>query len=611
MEVKGRLPWSSNGTFLVEVGIDEDVVSGVYKPGAGERALWDYPSGLFRRERAVYVVSEALGWGLVPETVLREGPLGPGSLQRFVAADFQEHYFTLLERPEHHDTLRAICLFDLLINNGDRKSGHCLLGTDGRVWAIDHGLCLHDEPKLRTVIWDFVGQPLPAGADRRCQPAGCRSPRRAAPPPQPGRARRLRRPGDESGSATVLPRGPIAVGLSLAVGVTVGPLTTAELVDLGDLDALLIRIDHLCADHDWAGVLDLRDRSRRAFEERGRQLWPAASHAEYRLALEAPGREAAAMLVPGAGRFALGPLPEVAASTHEWAELRPYLSGSPEAGMAAHERVVRGEDLTGDRGIDPNVLELPLRLQPWEPDYPLATYRAHKMEVAEVASPDLHPVALPAVEAGGTADASADVPQTGGAANATSGRRVVRPTPTSRRRSLPATPTCHRRAVRPTPTSPARATTRRRSGPWPSWPWPGSRSRTARSRRPPSSATPRPRSPPSSSGPASNRTATCAWPRCRPPTPWPSWPGPRPAAGPTAAVGGWRIGRFSAWWAVAAVAGRLDDWPFRPDDLGAAVAGLRWFRWETGPSATGWSLRLAIEDRSRRRAWAVNATDHA
>jgi uncharacterized repeat protein (TIGR03843 family) len=174
MEVKGRLPWSSNGTFLVELGAsaDGDVETGaeaggqggvraVYKPARGERALWDYPSGLFRRERAVYVVSEALGWGLVPETVLRDGPLGLGSVQQFVDADFKEHYFTLLERPEHHDALRAIGLFDLLVNNGDRKSGHCLLGTDGRIWAIDHGLCLHDEPKLRTVIWDFVGQPFP------------------------------------------------------------------------------------------------------------------------------------------------------------------------------------------------------------------------------------------------------------------------------------------------------------------------------------------------------------------------------------------------------------------------------------------------------------------
>ncbi len=166
IEVKGRLPWSSNGTFLVDLCLevadgDPERERAVYKPGAGERRLWDYPSGLFRRERAVYLISEALGWGLVPETVLRDGPLGPGSLQRFVPADFKEHYFTLLERPEHHDALRAIGLFDLLVNNGDRKAGHCLLGHDGRLWAIDHGLCLHDEPKLRTVIWDFAGQAFP------------------------------------------------------------------------------------------------------------------------------------------------------------------------------------------------------------------------------------------------------------------------------------------------------------------------------------------------------------------------------------------------------------------------------------------------------------------
>ena len=134
----------------------------VYKPLRGERPLWDYPSGLYRREVAVYVVSEALGWGLVPETVVREdGPLGEGSLQRFVPSHFEEHYFTLLERPEFHDALKVIGVLDLVVNNGDRKSGHCLRGEDGRIWAIDHGLCLHDEPKLRTVIWDFAGQPLP------------------------------------------------------------------------------------------------------------------------------------------------------------------------------------------------------------------------------------------------------------------------------------------------------------------------------------------------------------------------------------------------------------------------------------------------------------------
>jgi len=162
IEVTGRMPWSSNGTFLVSLCLDGDQGAAIYKPHRGERPLWDYPTGLYRREVAVYVISEALGWGLVPETVLRQdAPYGPGSLQRFVPAHFEEHYFTMLERPELHDSLKAIGLFDLLVNNGDRKSGHCLHGEDSRVWAIDHGLCLHEEPKLRTVIWDFAGQPVP------------------------------------------------------------------------------------------------------------------------------------------------------------------------------------------------------------------------------------------------------------------------------------------------------------------------------------------------------------------------------------------------------------------------------------------------------------------
>lgn len=163
IELRGRLPWSSNGTFLVEVCRDGDAVGGVYKPVRGERPLWDYPAGLYRRETAAWVISEALGWGLVPETVVREGPMGRGSVQRFVPADFAEQYFTILERPEHHHTLKAICAFDLIVNSGDRKAGHCLLGEDGRIWAIDNGLCLHAEPKLRTVIWDFGGQPIPDG----------------------------------------------------------------------------------------------------------------------------------------------------------------------------------------------------------------------------------------------------------------------------------------------------------------------------------------------------------------------------------------------------------------------------------------------------------------
>ena len=162
VQVEGRMPWSSNNTFLVSVCHDGTEMGAVYKPGRGERPLWDFPSGLYQREAAAWELSEALGWGLVPVTVLRaDAPLGPGSLQHFVDADFSEHYFTLLEHPAHHDRLREIAVFDVLLNNADRKSGHCLLGRDGMIWAIDNGLSFHCEPKLRTVIWDFAGEPVP------------------------------------------------------------------------------------------------------------------------------------------------------------------------------------------------------------------------------------------------------------------------------------------------------------------------------------------------------------------------------------------------------------------------------------------------------------------
>lgn len=162
VEVRGRMPWASNGTFLVSCRSGGEELLAVYKPHRGERPLWDFPGGLYRREVAAYRLSAALGWDLVPETVLREdAPFGVGSLQRFVPADFSQHYFTLLEDERHHDALRDICAFDVLANNADRKGGHCLLGLDGHIWAIDNGLCFHVEPKLRTVIWDFGGEPLP------------------------------------------------------------------------------------------------------------------------------------------------------------------------------------------------------------------------------------------------------------------------------------------------------------------------------------------------------------------------------------------------------------------------------------------------------------------
>jgi uncharacterized repeat protein (TIGR03843 family) len=161
ISIKGRMPGSSNITLLVELDLESATALAIYKPERGERPLWDFPSGLHKREVAAYWLSEALGWGLVPPTVLREGPLGEGSVQLFVHADFEQHYLTLLERSEHRAQLRQICVLDLLANNADRKSGHCLLGPDGRIYAIDNGLMFHVEPKLRTVIWDFAGEPIP------------------------------------------------------------------------------------------------------------------------------------------------------------------------------------------------------------------------------------------------------------------------------------------------------------------------------------------------------------------------------------------------------------------------------------------------------------------
>jgi uncharacterized repeat protein (TIGR03843 family) len=163
MEVRGRMPWSSNGTFLVHLCGDAGEALGVYKPERGERPLWDFPPGLWRREVAAYELGEALGWEVVPRTVVRDdGPLGVGSVQLFVPFDPEAHYFTLYEDPATHDALRRLAVFDILANSTDRKGGHVLRGGDGRIWAIDNGLAFHEEFKLRTVIWEFGGDVIPA-----------------------------------------------------------------------------------------------------------------------------------------------------------------------------------------------------------------------------------------------------------------------------------------------------------------------------------------------------------------------------------------------------------------------------------------------------------------
>ncbi|MEX1262593.1 MAG: SCO1664 family protein [Actinomycetota bacterium] len=162
LELLGLLPNSSNYTFLARTSPGGEPVLAVYKPHRGESPLWDFAEGsLGRREVAAFVVARALGWPNVPPTLLRDGPEGPGSVQLFVPFEPREHYFTLQDR--FAEEFRAIAAFDLVVNNADRKGGHCLLGEDGLVWAIDHGVCFHEEPKLRTVIWEYVDEPIPPG----------------------------------------------------------------------------------------------------------------------------------------------------------------------------------------------------------------------------------------------------------------------------------------------------------------------------------------------------------------------------------------------------------------------------------------------------------------
>ena len=160
LEPLGVLPQASNYTFLARVREGGDEMLAVYKPRDGEAPLWDFPDGtLCQREVAAYVLAETLGWPNVPQTVLRDGPHGVGSVQRFVAFDPNQHYFTM--REERADEFRRVALFDIVANNADRKAGHCLLDEMGDSFVIDHGVCFSDEPKLRTVIWDFVEEPIP------------------------------------------------------------------------------------------------------------------------------------------------------------------------------------------------------------------------------------------------------------------------------------------------------------------------------------------------------------------------------------------------------------------------------------------------------------------
>lgn len=156
-----ELPWGSNYSFAVLVSIpNEDAILSVYKPRRGEVPLWDFPDGtLYLREYASYLLSQFLGWDFIPTTVIREGPYGVGTVQLYVDPDEEVDYDRL--HAEHRADLQRIAVFDLIANNADRKHSHILRDRNGKVWGIDHGLTFNAVPKLRTVLWEFCGEPFP------------------------------------------------------------------------------------------------------------------------------------------------------------------------------------------------------------------------------------------------------------------------------------------------------------------------------------------------------------------------------------------------------------------------------------------------------------------
>jgi uncharacterized repeat protein (TIGR03843 family) len=191
LDVEGRLVEASNVTLFCNIELDGAVCNAVYKPVSGERPLWDFPDGtLAGREVATYLIAEASGLGAIPPTVLRDGPFGEGMVQLWVNTTEDElvdvrapdelpkdwrivlHAHDRLGEPAvlahaDHAGMQELALLDIVVNNTDRKGGHVLAGVDGRVYGVDHGICLHSEPKLRTVLWGWIGEPLPPEAIRK------------------------------------------------------------------------------------------------------------------------------------------------------------------------------------------------------------------------------------------------------------------------------------------------------------------------------------------------------------------------------------------------------------------------------------------------------------
>jgi hypothetical protein len=318
-----------------------------------------------------------------------------------------------------------------------------------------------------------------------------------------------------------------------------------RLVDRGDLDALLRVVEQTASAEDWDGLVAVRAACRTA-RHSGRQLWPAATLAEYRLALDGPGPYAAGMLVEDAGHFAVGPLAEVAATRHTWADLAPHLDGGPRSALFAHERVVRGEDLRRAE-VPSGVLDLPLVLAEWEPAYPLAEYDADRVHFPAPPPVATAPVDVPATRREHNVDDDVDAAfreLVGPWTRESNGRAEVVAVEGDERDALAALGVSRVRVAEVDHT---------------------------------------------------HALATLAW------------------AGASGGAHGRRrgmaIGRFSAWWLLAALGGMSDDWPVPPAELGEVAAALRWFVWDAYEPAVGWQLRLAVRDGDDGLAWAFSATD--
>ena len=322
-------------------------------------------------------------------------------------------------------------------------------------------------------------------------------------------------------------------------------LDLAEAVERNDPDELLRIVDGLCSTRSWDDLV-LLDALCTEAVGRGRQLWGVSGHIHYRLALEAPGAFVGPVITERASRFLLGPLPEVAASTHEWRDLADHIPEGPARAIAAHERVVRGEDLRHDDDIDAAVLEIPLALETWEPTYALAGYGSDE---AHFPMPDLPPINR------------IDLPRPGNRLEADAAvdglTQLVEPWATSSNGNVDV-------AVVDGGALQAIAALGLRNA---------------------------------AAAELSTKQAMALM----------AWAGA--SGGAYAPRQGAAAGRFGAWWAAACITGLVDDWPVAGDELAEACDEVQWYAWSDLFPTTGWGFHVAAADPLDGLAWAISATD--